>query len=616
MTEQNDSRRYFQRADHEWIRTRFFGLMCLVMAAFLLLGIRLFYLQIIKGEWYNMLSRNNCIRMKRVKAQRGLIFDRNGRVLVENRPSFNLQLIEKDAEPLEDTIKKLCAYIEPGPEEVEQRLEEKKHGPYEPVLIQEDIDRKTVASVLAHRFKLPGVNIEVAARRHYIYPSLAPHLLGYLGELKAEEKEKEEEVYQDRKTGDYVGRYGVEKAFEQDLGGSEGGRIVQVNAGGQVVDVLSEVPPEPGNNLFLTIDFELQKTAEELLADKKGAVVAMDPDTGEVLAMASTPGFDQNMFIGGMTSEEWKSLSGDPDQPMINRAVQCEYPPASTYKIVTALAALEENVVDPGETIYCPGHYRYGNRVYHCWKKYGHGHLNIVEAIAQSCDVFFYHMGKRLGVDKIAKYAGYFGLGSPTGIMIGKEADGLIPTSDWKLEKYGVPWQKGESLSIAIGQGYNLVTPLQMAVLISAVANGGTRYRPLVMKSIETVEGKQVKKGTPEVAGSLHAGRNSLEIIRKGLLRAVNSRHGTGYWHVRSRSVDISGKTGTAQLISRRRGEEIKDDDDIEDKYKPHAWFIGYAPSENPEIAVSVFVEHGEHGSSGAGPIAAGLMLKYLGVSE
>lgn len=608
MIARNHVQKYLQRVDPAWYRNRLFGVMCCIMAAFLFLAGRLVYMQIIQGESYYRISKNNCIRRERIQAFRGLIYDRNGHLLVENRPSFNLEMIERDAEPLDQTVKKICAYLELEPADIMNKLEKGNGGGYEPVLIREDVDRNTMAAIAAHRFELPGISIETRARRHYRYPSLASHLLGYLGEISP--KEIRDSQSRDRPKGVYIGRFGVEKAFEDYLAGDPGGRIVQVNAGGQIVDVLDKVPPDPGHNIYLTIDYELQQMVETLLGEKTGAVVAMVPDSGEILAMASSPAFNQNRFVDGMGRKEWQSLSGNLNQPMTNKALQGEYPPASTYKIVTAMAALEEEIVSVDEEIYCPGHYQYGNRLYNCWKEIGHGHLNVVEALSQSCDVFFYHMGKRLDVDTIAKYAHACGLGSPTGIHLDGEADGFIPTAEWKRRQYGIPWQRGETLSIAIGQGYNLVTPLQMAVLISAIANGGVRYQPTILKTIETVEGKQVKNGASDISGRLPASKKTLKIIRKGLWRVVNARHGTAYWHVRDKSVEISGKTGTAQIISRKKGEGRSED--IGDRYKPHAWFIGYAPSENPKIAVSVLVEHGEHGSSGAGPIAGKLMQNYL----
>lgn len=612
MTGPNQLQKYIQSIDTEWYRHRFMVCICLVLAAFALLGGRLIHLQIVRGEYYHELSKDNCIRKKRIQAFRGLIYDRNGHLLVENRPSFNLRITPKDADPLEQTVQRLCRYIEMTPQAVMEKLNDDSAGPYDAVSIRDDIDRNTMAAIVAHQFDLPGVTIEARARRHYLYPTMAAHLLGYMGELNP--REVREKKFRDKQKGDYVGRFGVEKVFDDKLSGRSGGRIVQVNAGGQIVAVLDEVPPSPGDNLFLTIDFALQKKAEALLEGKVGAVVAMDPGSGEILAMSSTPSFNPNQFVDGMSAEQWSALTGNPERPMMNKAIQAEYPPASTYKIVTAMAALEEGVTGPEEETYCPGHYRYGNRLYYCWKKYGHGNMNVTAALKESCDVYFYHMGKRLGVDKLAGYAIAGGLGSPTGIVLDREADGLVPTAEWKQRRFGVPWQGGENLSIAIGQGYNLTTPIQMAVLTSAVANGGIRYQPRIFKKIETVEGKVVEKGEPVLKGRLPVSDTTLALVRRGLWEVVNERQGTAYWHVRDKTIEISGKTGTAQIISRKRGDPRAEKH--EDRFKPHAWFVGYAPSRNPRIAVSVLIEHGEHGSSGAGPIAGELMKSYLDPSK
>jgi len=371
------------------------------------------------------------------------------------------------------------------------------------------------------------------------------------------------------------------------------------------------VEAESGHKVFLTIDYELQSIAELQLQDKVGAVVAMDPSSGEILAMASSPTFNQNDFINGISSEKWQLLVSNPNRPMMNKAVQGVYPPASTYKIVTALAALEEGLIDKNTTYYCPGNYQYGNRVYGCWKKQGHGKVELVEALAQSCDVYFYHVGKKLGVDRLAWYATNCGLGSKTGIKLDLESAGLIPTAAWKKRRTGISWQGGENLSIAIGQGANLVTPLQMAVLFGAVANGGTQYRPQVLKLIQTVEGRTVKSSSPEITGILPVSQDSLDLVKNGLREVVHSDHGTARWYVYDKEIDISGKTGTAQVVSRKTEKEGKKKKNNL-SYESHAWFVGYAPTQNPKIVVSVLVEHGIHGSSGAGPIAKEIIVSYL----
>jgi penicillin-binding protein 2 len=600
---------FLPKIDNEWFKGRILLVMLFVLPVFGLLAIRLFYLQILKGDEYRELSSNNCVRKQRIEPLRGSIFDRNGYLLVDNRPSFDLNIIPNDAEPLKQTAEKLSVIIDMTAGEIEA-LVKKNRGAYgyAPVLLKRDIDRDLMASLLAKSYELPGISIATSARRNYIYDPIAAHLIGYLGEISREELKKG--IYPNKKGGDMVGRAGVEQTFENHLSGHPGMKIVQVNATGQVVRVLGQEPARAGHNLHLTIDFDLQAKAESLLEGKSGVIVAVDPQNGDILAMASRPVFRQNDFIKGLTSKQWHCLVNDPDRPLRNKAIQAEYPPASTYKIITAMAGLEEGVIDEKTTVYCPGGMKFGNRVYRCWKRQGHGSLDVIGAIVESCDVFFYQAGKQLGADRIAHYARASGLGKKTGIALAHEAPGLIPTTDWKKRIFDVPWQAGENLSIAIGQGYNLTTPLQMAMLIASVANKGTVYKPHVMRFIESVQGTAVEKTEREVAAFLPASRETLEIIRKGLYDAVNKRKGTGYWYARSKKVEISGKTGTAQVVSRKTGEEEADQSD--EKYLPHAWFVGYAPSENPKIAVSVLVEHGEHGSSGAGPLAKEVMLDYL----
>ncbi len=532
-------------------------------------------------------------------------------MLVENRPSFDLTIVKNDADPLIKTVEALSRYIAMPSNEIMEKIKtgSRTAGDYQPILIKEDIGRDALALILAHRFELPGVLVECNARRNYIHQQSAVHLLGYMGEINADELKAS--GHEKNRQGDYVGRFGIEKAYESDLGGKPGGRIVQVNANGQVVKTLDSVPPLPGNNVFLTIDHELQKTAERLLEGKIGAALAMDPASGEVLAMASSPAFDPNLFIGGISHKEWESLVSNPDRPLMNKAIQGEYPPASTYKIVTAMAGLEEGVIDSDTAFYCSGSYVYGNRSYGCWKHQGHGSVRVVRALAESCDIYFYNVGKRLGVDRLAGYATRCGLGSPTGIRLDLEADGLIPTEAWKKKYKGVPWQRGENLSIAIGQGYNLVTPLQMLVLAASVANGGTIYQPLIVKSIHTVDGSLVKQARPTIVGRLPASSKTLNLIREGLLACVNDAHGTAHYTVCVEALRISGKTGTAQVVS-RKNDDHGNTEDQDNSTRPHAWFIGYAPFDQPKIAIAVLIEHGGHGSSGAGPIAKEMITTYL----
>ncbi len=601
--------RFFPKVDSEWYRRRLTKAMLCILPVFILLGLRLFYLQILNGEHFHDISKNNCLRQLRIDPLRGQIFDRNGYLLVDNRPAFDLQVIPKDAEPIRETAEKLAELLPMTAQEIQDAIGSGR-GPfgYRAVLLQKDIGRDLMGQLLSRRYDLPGIVIQTSPRRNYIDDRVASHMIGYLGEISPLELKSKQ--YPKKRGGDMVGRYGVEKTFESELTGNPGKQIVQVSATGQVMKVLGTEPAEPGHQVYLTIDRDLQREAERLLENQTGAVAAVDPANGDVLVLASSPTFDQNTFVNGITSELWNELIHDPERPMHNKAVQGEYPPASKYKIITAMAALEEGIITEHTTVFCPGHYQFGNRSYRCWKLVGHGHMNVYDAMAESCDVFFYHVGKQIGVDRLAWYAMACGLGSETGIDLNHEGKGLVPTAAWKKRRFGVPWQPGETLNISIGQGYNLTTPLQMAVVMAGVANGGAIYRPQLLKSIRTVEGVVSVEPTPEVVARMPASEKTLAVIREGLRRVVNHRKGTAYNYVRSPDVVMLGKTGTAQVVSRKSDEEQPEK--LNRKHLSHAWFIGSAPYDAPKIAVSVIIEHGEHGSSGAGPVAKAIMIAYL----
>ncbi len=603
------SKKYLETADSDWYNQRLTRVIFCVVAAFLLLFVRLFYLQVVQGEKLRRLSENNRIRLQCTDPSRGLIYDSNGILMVDNRPSFDLSIILKDAKPVERTIEKLSKLIHVPASELMSLVDGSKGvSSYKPILLKQDIGRDTLAAVEVKKFDLPGVIVSVRPRRQCIFKQSAAHLIGYLGEINSVELKSER--YPGCKAGDFIGKFGVEKAFESFLRGTRGGRQVEVSVTGQVVEILKTVDAKPGHNIYLTIDQILQQKTEALLKGSAGAVVAMEPETGHIIALASSPSFDQNAFVNGMSHEQWDSLISNPFRPMENKAVQGEYPPASTYKIVTAIAGLEEGVVDEKTIFQCPGYYKYGNRVYRCWRREGHGSVNIIQALAESCDVYFYQTGRELDIDRLAWYAKACGLGSPTGINLDQESTGLVPTTSWKKRRTGIDWQKGETLLVAIGQSYNLVTPLQMLVLTSAVANGGIRYKPLILNSIKTVEGAEVLQSKRQIVGKLPGSEKTLAIIRKGLWEVVNNPRGTG-WIARLGGIDISGKTGTAQVAGRQT-EEAQSETDISDHLKPHAWFVAYAPSVEPKIAVAVIIEHGEHGASAAAPIAREIIRAYL----
>lgn len=601
--------KYLKTADAEWYKQRINGVIICVLSVFVVLLIRLIYLQALMGDEFRRLSLNNSIRLQSIDPPRGRLYDRNGDLLVDNRPSFDVHVTLKDAGPLHETLEKLSLHLQTPADKLLSRIKQTQGASaYKPLLLKQDVGRDTLAAIEVNKFDLPGVSVNVNLRRQYIYERNAAHLIGYLSEISPDELKSGS--YPDCRSGDLIGKFGAEKVYENFLRGKRGGRQVEVNANGLVVRILKTVDAEPGQNVFLTIDQKLQHRTEALLEGVEGAAVAIEPQTGQILALASSPAFDQNSFVGGITHEQWGALISNPFKPMSNRAIQGEYPPGSTYKIVTALAGLEEGVINAQTTFSCPGYYRFGGRTYRCWKKDGHGKVDILKAVEESCDVFFYQVGQRLGVDRLAWYSKGFGLGSPTGIVLDHEAQGLIPTAAWKTKRTGEPWQEGETLSVAIGQGFDLTTPVQMAVLAAALANGGNRYRPIILDSVQSADGQILQKNQPKWIGKLPVSSSNLDIVKRGLWKVVNGENGTARGS-RLADIDMSGKTGTSQVISRKE-DETTPEQDVPVHLRSHAWFVAYAPSQEPRIAVAVVVEHGEHGSGTAAPIAREMIKTYL----
>ncbi len=544
-------------------------------------------MQVIKGEEYRIRSEHNRIRLRDIPAYRGKILDRNGIVLVDNKPSYNLYVIPEEVKDPKSLFNKLSHLINIGDlDEIKKRFFEKKRiCPFKPVCIKRDMSFDEVARIETNSLMLPGVIIKAEGERDYKYGKLASHILGYI-------------------SWNRKGKVGVEYRWDKYLSGIPGGMQIEVDATGRMVDIISKTPPIPGDDVYLTIDKRLQEKAEKLLKGKAGAIVAINPNNGEILAMASSPSFDPNSFVKGMDKETWEKILHSKEHPLQNRAIQGLYPPGSTFKPVVAIAGLQEGVITPNTIFFCSGKFHYGNRVFKCWKEGGHGKVDLHKAIRESCDIYFYNVAKLLGIKKIAYYARMFGLGERTGIDIGGESKGLVPTPEWKLRKFGIPWQGGETLSLAIGQSYLLVTPIQMVVLYSAIFNGGILYRPFVTKCIKAPDGSIVYKARPIIRKRLKIKKKYLEIIKDALVAVVNEPHGTGI-RARIKGIKVAGKTGTVQLM------EDKEEED-ENKIKEHAWFIGIAPAERPEICVSVIIEHGGHGGSAAAPVAKELIEEYL----
>ncbi len=579
----------------------------IVILAFLGISLRLWYLQILKYKKYRQLSINNRIRLKSIPAMRGMIFDRYGNLLVDNRPSFCVAIVPEDVKNSKKLLSFLGSVLRMNVVEIKQRLKKKSYyAPFQPRIIKKDCDTVTVAHIQAHLSEFPGLEILVRSRRYYKYGPLASHLLGYVGEINQRElKAMKKEGYE---AGDYIGKYGIEKSFESVLRGKKGGAQVEVDANGREIRVLRKVNPIPGYNIYLTISLPLEQKLETLMKGKSGASVVVNPNTGEILAMVSHPNFNPNLLTTGITPKQWKTLISNSNHPLIDRTIQGIYPPGSTFKIITASAGLEEGVIQGNTLLFCPGYLKFGGRRYRCWKKSGHGWINVHEAIVQSCDVFFYQVGLKLGINRLAFYAKAFGLGRRTGIALPHEKPGLIPDTLWKERRFHQPWFKGETISASIGQGYVLVTPLQMAMLIAAVANGGKLMAPMIVKKIMDFQGRDIKIYKPRIRSHLPISEKVLSMIQSGLWGVVNEPHGTASL-ARLKNVNVSGKTGTAQIIklSRKKISHYK-----EERFKDHAWFIAYAPSESPEIAMSVLIEHGGHGGHAAAPITGKFLNFYF----
>lgn len=596
----------FDETEKEEIKGFKKRLSLLSVLVLLLLGVlltRLWQLQIMQGEKYRTLSENNRVRVLPARTPRGYIKDSRRELLVESRPVFKLYLMPEEVPDVESLLAQIEPNISVDMEGVRRRLA--SANKFKPVLVKDDLSRDELAYLEEQRPELQGTFIEAEPVRYYRYGPLAAHLMGYIGEVSEEElKSAARDTYM---PGDYLGKSGLERAYDHELKGRKGGKFVEVDALGREVRSLGNVEPIMGNTIILTLDLELQLLAEGLLGNERGAIVALDPTNGQILAYASKPSFDPNLFSNGIGRGEWAELIRDRAHPLQDRVIYGQYPPGSVFKIITAVAALEEKVIDTNTTFYCPGYYYFGGRIFRDWKKEGHGMVSLHRGLVESSDVYFYQVGLRVGVDNIYKYARGFGLGKPIGTVLGSDKSGLIPSTSWKRAALNEPWYQGETLSVAIGQGYVLVTPMQLAVMISAVANGGTLYLPQFVKQIEDLEGRTIKAFRPQVMGSVPASPDTLDIIKKGLWGVVNEPNGTGH-RARIPWTDVAGKTGTAQVVGLNKrwyGDSIKESLD-------HAWFVSFAPVKDPRIAVVVFVENAGRGGGSYAYIAKNLIETYL----
>lgn len=591
------------------VKLRHLGLFMAVV--FIALASRLWYLQVMRGAAYEALSQGNRVRLIPVAAPRGRILDRSGTPLVTSRMAFSVSIVPQDVPNMGTTVDRLAPILHMTPDDIMQKLAAPRR-PFEPIRIKTDVDPSVVTTIGEQRTDLPGVIIEELPVRNYVFGEFASHLLGYMREVDANELK----TYKARgyRPGDLIGKVGVERVFEEYLRGVDGGEQVEVNSLSQPIKVLGSLPPVAGDDVVLTIDYKVQLAAEKALASqletlaaspktrnaKAGAVIAIDPRTGEILAMVSKPAYDPNMFVGEVTAEDVRFLSSSPS-PQPNRVISHAYPPGSTFKPITVLAALERGKVTTQDRFVCAGRDPASGKV--CWtveRGRVHGKQDLILGIANSCNIVFYELGRRVGIDDLAGFARMFGLGRSTGIMLFPgDSPGLVPDRTWKrlnFKGYNQMWYPDETLDVAIGQGALLVTPLQLANVYAAIAAGGTLYEPTVARAVLAPNGKVIKQFGPRVAAEVHVPSESLGILKQGLAKVISE--GTAALAFKGFPIPTAGKTGTAQ---NPEGDS-------------HGWFAGFAPLDSPEIVVLVLVEHGTGGALAAAPVARKVMEAYFGI--
>ena len=554
--------------------------------SFILLILALFYTQVLNWGKYHKLSESNCIRLIPLEGARGTIYDRNGYVLAGNRLSFDIAIIPQEIQDLNSVLNVLSPILDQPVAGLNKIYNRRYLAPFAPVIIASDIQKSKAIEVEEKKLNLPGVVVQAKPTRSYPYNSSAAHILGYLGQISPSEFGNLSGYgYQ---INDWVGKTGIEKHADNYLRGEDGGIQLEVDNRGRMVKTLGEKKPRKGQDITLTIDIRIQKLTDNLLSDRKGAVVIMNAQDGQILALSSAPKFDPSFFIKSTNDRYVKEILTDCNHPLLNRAIAGRYPPGSTFKVITAISGLESIKLKKQTTFECVGNYRLGGNAFHCWKEEGHGLLNLTQAIAQSCNVYFFKAGASIGVDLIEKWAVKFGLGYPTGIDLPFESKGFVPGKSWKRSTNNEAWYKGDTLNLAIGQGYLLVTPLQMARLSAAVANGGYLVKPYLIKKINNQEETKAKRKKIAVSPQ------SLAALKEGMVEVVAQAYGTGH-RARVRGISLAGKTGTAET----------------DSGTSHAWFIGFAPLEKPKVAFCVLLEHGGRGGDRPADMVKQI-IKYL----
>jgi penicillin-binding protein 2 len=569
-----------------------------------LLTLRLWYLQISEGAYYRDLSENNRTRALVLEPVRGLIYDRHGVLLANNVPSFGLYVTLEDVKDRKALIESLVKMVGLDETTVRKKLSE-RGSRLLPRKVKDGLTLREAALIESHRLELPGVTVRAESQRNYPGGLTAAHLLGYVGEVSSDQLEKPD--YAELHLGSIIGQYGVEKTYDRFLRGRAGQKTVEVDAMGHEKRTVEVDKPLAGDDLYLAVDARLQALAEQLLGEESGAIVAIETATGDVLAMASRPGFDPNVLSRELTAKQWDKIVQDEGHPLTNRATQGQYPPGSTFKIIVATAGLETGAVTTSTKVRCMGGFPFGGRVYRDWKERGHGVMYIVDAIVDSCDVFFYTVGQKIGIDTMAEFADRFGLGHETGVELPSERTGIVPSTAWKTRVRNEIWLPGETISAAIGQGYTTVTPMQMAMVMATVAGHGETYRPRIVRAIKERATGQVLDLPSMPRPKLALKPETYELLHESL-EGVVARGTAG--RARSSLVKIAGKTGTAQTAALK--DDRKKEKDIPKKLRDHAWFVSYAPAEAPRIAVAVLVENMGHGGSWAAPMAKQMIEAYV----
>ena len=584
-----------------------------IMLAILLL--RLVYLQAVRHSHYQTLAESNRIFVVPIVPNRGLILDRNGVDLARNYSGFTLEINLNKTSDLEATINELSMLIEVSQKDrkrFKKQLAESRN--FETLMIRSRLSDEEVARFAAQQYRFPGVEIKARLFRDYPFGEKTAHLLGYVGRINEADMKLLEESGQtaNYRGSDYIGKTGLEQSYESELHGTTGFEQVEVDAGGRAVRMISRTAPVSGNTLVLSIDVKLQEIAEQAFGNYRGALVAIDPNNGDVLAFVSQPGYDPNPFIDGIDTQSWDELNNSPDVPLNNRALRGQYPPGSTVKPFMALAGLNFKTRTPEQTIsdqgvfYLPG----SSRQYRDWRKGGHGSVNLFKSIMVSCDTYYYGLATELGIDNIFSYMSRFGFGKKTGIDMEGETSGLLPSQEWKMTRHKQIWYPGDTVSVGIGQGYSLVTPLQLAFATATLANNGVAYKPHLVREVRSLRSSENRFIAKEPIYDLNIDPAHLDLVKRAMV-AVTQPGGTAVYASLGAPYQIAGKTGTAQVIAMKQGEKY-DAEKIDERHRDHAWFIAFAPAEKPKIALVVLAENGGHGGSTAAPIARKVLDYYL----